>query len=754
VLSLVLVLVTVWSIVDEIHVRRPWKQHQSAWLTASGEAGGPRVHQLVVPALNAVDRCITCHAGVKAPDPVAPDLPAVLAPHSDFETLIGNHPPEEFGCVVCHRGQGLALTEETAHASERGYWPDPMLPGSYAEAPCLACHPADVQLEGAPLLSQGRALFMELGCDGCHLAGGDTTGAGSSTKRGPSLRHVASKLRPGALLEQIRRPVERRQGFRMPRFWPGAEDDPAMAARRDEESLAMAAFLLSASQPWENRVGEGDVAEGQHLFDSIGCRGCHVLGTDGADDVVIDDSPAEESAGGDDAWGSFGGDGDGGDAWGSFGGEEEPTPEPVEPVETLGQGPALGDIGARVRPDFLVPWLVDPASYSPATTMPSLRLDEDEAADLAAWLSTLGGSEAPDAPAELTGTLDPELVATGQDLVVGYGCFGCHDVPGFEEEGRSGPDLSVYGRKKRQQMHFGPVELPQGESAWDTYTHTKLDRPRAFATEDIPQVMPAYEWADGEVEALAVYLRGLRGDSPPDGYVHVPAEPAAVRQGRALAAQLNCVGCHTLDNVEGGIRRHYARDHQMPPILDREGERVRPDWLYGFLLDPAPLRPWLQVRMPSFGFEPAEAEALVAWMGARDGQTSNFRPTSSRTLSAERAALAADMFVDLKCVTCHSGAAAGVKAGDLAPDLGLARQRLDRTWVARFLQDPGAMLPGTRMPQFFPDGQSPFPELLGGESDAQIELLVDHLMNLGLQSSSPPPVAELDGDEQGVPDEQ
>ena len=100
--------------------------------------------------------------------------------------------------------------------------------------------------------------------------------------------------------------------------------------------------------------------------------------------------------------------------------------------------------------------------------------------------------------------------------------------------------------------------------------------------------------------------------------------------------------------------------------------------------------------------------------------------------------MAATMFVDLKCLTCHQQGT-DVGSADLAPDLGLARQRLDREWVHRFLRDPGAILPGTRMPQFFPDGQSPFPDLLDGSAEAQMELLVDHLMNLGLQPSGPPP---------------
>ena len=756
VLAAVLAVVTIWSIVDEVHTRRPWKAHQVAYQELKGEPAAPRVQQLVVPELDAIDRCTTCHAGIDDPTMAEVAAPAVLAVHPDLDGLLGPHPLDRFGCVACHRGLGPALTAETAHGHEGGEWPDPMLRGVYSQSSCLACHPDDVELAGAPLLSQGKALFNSLGCDDCHLALHDGGGAQSPHKRGPSLRHVASKLRPAALLEQIRRPEARRAGYRMPNFWPGAEQDPTAAAQRDDESLAIATFLVASSEPWpsDETPAAGDVAAGAELFDRVGCRGCHALGTDGADDIKVDepDDAVEKDAG--DAWGDFGGGGGGGDAWGDFGGAKEATPEPTpEAAPSLGHGPALGTIGARILPGFFGPWVRDPASYSPNTAMPSLRLSDEEAGALAAWLATLGSADAPPSPPELIDAPAPELVERGRLLVADYGCFGCHDIPGFEDEGRSGADLAEYGRKGRQQMHFGSVEPPAEASTWDFYTRTKLTDPRAFETSDIQQLMPAYSFEEGEVEALVVFLRGLRGDSPPAGYVHEPQEPADAVSGRALAADFNCAGCHTLDAVDGGIRRFYSQAHLAPPTLDGEGLRARPDWLYGFLLEPTPLRPWLDVRMPSFGFSDDDAAALVAWLGWRDGETSAWRPSASRPLSPERAAAAATMFVDLKCVSCHQLATAGsVGSADLAPDLGLARQRLDRRWVRRFLEDPGAALPGTRMPQFFPDGQSPFPDLLDGDAGAQMDLLVDHLMNLGLQAGSPPPVAEaqqeqIDGDE-------
>ena len=189
----------------------------------------------------------------------------------------------------------------------------------------------------------------------------------------------------------------------------------------------------------------------------------------------------------------------------------------------------------------------------------------------------------------------------------------------------------------------------------------------------------------------------------------------------------------------GDIQRFYADAWLAPPPLDGVGAKLQPGFLFRFLAEPSPVRPWLAVRMPRFRLAPDQASTLVRWFAAEAGRPAPFRQLSVGPITPQRAAMAATFFAGLKCVTCHMlKTGSGVKTADLAPDLALARERLDPDWIRRFLVDPNEMLPGTRMPLFFPEGQSPSPELLGGDSKAQIDLLVDHLMHLGLQPSGRP----------------
>ncbi|MBI1918606.1 MAG: c-type cytochrome, partial [Planctomycetes bacterium] len=60
-----------------------------------------------------------------------------------------------------------------------------------------------------------------------------------------------------------------------------------------------------------------------------------------------------------------------------------------------------------------------------------------------------------------------------------------------------------------------------------------------------------------------------------------------------------------------------VRDAGPPPLL-REGERVQPDWLYNFLLDPSKIRPRTVLRMPRFNMSEEEARALADYFGSVD----------------------------------------------------------------------------------------------------------------------------------------
>ncbi len=121
------------------------------------------IKQDFLPALDRTDRCRTCHLGID--NPSMKGAPQPHAAHSG--KLLEQHPPEKFGCTVCHQGQGLATTTVAAHANDIKFWEEPMLAPPYIEATCEQCH-RGAEIKGATVLNDGRRLFARKGCAGCH----------------------------------------------------------------------------------------------------------------------------------------------------------------------------------------------------------------------------------------------------------------------------------------------------------------------------------------------------------------------------------------------------------------------------------------------------------------------------------------------------------------------------------------------------------------------------------------------------------
>ncbi len=86
------------------------------------------------------------------------------------------------------------------------------------------------------------------------------------------------------------------------------------------------------------------------------------------------------------------------------------------------------------------------------TVMPSLRLTVDDARDIASFLLTQKHADASYAPADFMD--DPKLKAQGKVLIQHYGCAGCHEISGMEDEGRIGTELTNEGSKPIERLDF------------------------------------------------------------------------------------------------------------------------------------------------------------------------------------------------------------------------------------------------------------------------------------------------------------
>ncbi len=80
-------------------------------------------------------------------------------------------------------------------------------------------------------------------------------------------------------------------------------------------------------------------------------------------------------------------------------------------------------------------------------------------------------------------------------------------------------------------------------------------------------------------------------------------------------------GALQVEDVDGKVRPYSNTEYDKlrwtfaPPVLLNEGHKLQPDWFYSFLINPSVIRKQLRVKMPTFRFDPGEAESIVGYFG-------------------------------------------------------------------------------------------------------------------------------------------
>jgi len=623
-----------------------------------------------------IDRCQTCHSGWKSD--MMEDAPQPFTTHP-LPSLLKSHDPEVFGCTPCHHGQGAGLTAGLAHGDDDHYWEWPLLKGEEVYASCNSCHENELYLKDGGRFNKGKQVLLESGCYGCHEIKGYT----DLPKIGPDLKDLSTKLDPQWLFRWIRNPRDYNPHTRMPNF-----------LLDDAQAEAVTAFMMNAGEAREGgdrSAGKasgrassgGNPARGKTIVGTIGCKGCHVIG----DDVRMRN----------------------------------------ERGFSYDIAPELTRAGSKLDPEWLFQWLKNPREYRPTTQMPNMRLSDQEARDIVAYLMTLKDDRKfDDVPLDLSSTKKQEA---GFSIAREFGCAGCHNIPGLEKENKVSVSLSNLGRKRIDEIDFGDTKV---HHTWDDWFFGKIQKSRQYATERIISKMPVFALADSEIVMLRTVMRGMTKDIPETEYRR-PFDKILqnVEAGRRLAQRYNCISCHQIEEIGGSISAVIEGEGMNPPFLLPEGSKVQEDWLHEFLKNPSTIRPWMSVRMPTFSLTDAEITTISAYFLGLHNQTLGLRDYSSFKPDPKTIPLGKSLFEDLQCLSCHYTGVIpeGKEPADLAPNLAMARTRLKPEWVDEWIALPDSIAPGTRMPNYFPEllEPSPYSDALGGDVRAQIRALREYI---------------------------
>ncbi len=241
---------------------KEWHGIQKSAKTQEG-AIDLHLRQIVNPNLKVTDRCVTCHVGMAPGEQISSPL-KVAAIHPPVV-----HSPTEFGCTVCHGGQGQATEKDDAHGTVE-FWTEPMLPAKYAYASCGTCH-TPLNVPNLPMLENARKTFERLDCYACHRldgrggtlrVGGNVTGM-----EGPDLSRVGLK---GYNADWYAAHWQRSQAG-TDEVWKNSFREISEA---DRNTLKI--FL-------DTQMGAPKLIEAKAQFNTIGCAGCHIVGNFGGD---------------------------------------------------------------------------------------------------------------------------------------------------------------------------------------------------------------------------------------------------------------------------------------------------------------------------------------------------------------------------------------------------------------------------------------------------------------------------------------
>ncbi|MFT7616482.1 MAG: cytochrome c551/c552 [Planctomycetota bacterium] len=534
----------------------------SKGLLGSEGKGVNDILQIHIGEFDWVDRCESCHAGTREPvsmrdwdinfatpgdEPVENAHVFTTHPHTG---LLDIHNPTKFGCSMCHNGNGRSVTSEHLAHGMNHHWLFPL----------TERNPVDVE--------KGMGSF-EAGCVQCH-------------KSDLYLGYTPS---------------------------PFVEKDEAGHAVKDDKGNMVEHDRASAFNT------------ARQLFQHNGCWGCHRyegIDTQPEDIVQIDSELlglvgkvdrldlAQDSARDPNTKRRINMD---------LAAIDTRRNELVAKRADLEKerqkvGPDLRYIKKKVRPDWLLPWLLNPKEFRPSTKMPQffLNLSEDKAREHAMKIAAYLWQQNP-AEDKVIGTYARGDAKKGEVAFKSRGCLGCHAI---EDNGEIVGDAFAANLS-----HVG-----------DKVEYDYLVK---WIMEPDNGVMPNLRLSEEDSRNVATYLKGRTGSGVSYEVVDKLDDKDFALEGKKLISHYGCAGCHTINQFEnegrigveltkegskpkerldfGRLEHGFKRAHRYTHKAFFE-EKLRNPGVFGkgkVYEDPEQLD---RLKMPNFGLDETQIVAL------------------------------------------------------------------------------------------------------------------------------------------------
>jgi cytochrome c553 len=587
---------------------------------------------------------------------------------------------------------------------------------------------------------RGAVLVEELNCAACHAGAGDPKAA----KAAPRLAKVSERLNPRYIEAFIADPHGIKPGSTMP-------------ATSAESATALTHFLLSLGKPFAPEPHDRFAAEaGEKLFHSVGCVACHSP----RDKALPDSVP--------------------------LGALERQysvrsltdflrNPQHIRPGGRMPdmrlQGQEAYQIANYLLRDTRLPGRLNYRLWQGRVwegldeNVEQVRAGHTDAFSLDG-LGKIGNNNAlifdGFLKVEKAGEYPFRITANGSRLRVNgevLGEIAPHHHRGAKVLEAKASLKAGWNAIELLYFHMGrdpslKVEMPDGELSISTqpipaYQPYPLDKALAekgraeFAKlgcarchDDVKvKSEPGPEWATLDLNKSC---GGADFRLSPAQQAWIRARPkqftARQRIDKTLAS-LNCIACHERAGVGGieevrdeyftGSHPELGNEGRLPPPLTGIGAKLLPDWLRGVLMNGHRQRAYLHTRMPNYSSR--DVEQLPALLAEVD----RVEPVEFASVADAQPYKDAGLkFVGntgFTCIACHdfNGEKSAVGGLEL---IGLP-ERVHKDWFYHFMVNPAHFRPGIVMPSFWPGGVSLRPDILGGDSKAQIDAIWTYLLD-------------------------
>lgn len=464
-----------------------------------------------------VDRCESCHLGVREPIPLSKKLMTDATDSDDGVAFVSHpnqellriHDPERFGCSTCHGGNGRGTTSvEKAHGRYK-HWLWPLYYKENTQAGCNQCHNRDRVIQNADVLNRGKQLFQNRGCVGCHRyeafdREADQLAASAQTVKQLEMEKKEYELARNDMLDNDADRKKRGED-RARRLVPNSRDLTLEQVQN---------YVNQTISNYDTRIAESDQLTKRLLQDQKKV------------------------------------------------------------------GPNLKEIKAKINPNWLPVWLANPQAFRPGTKMPTFRLNDEEVQAMSAflWQSAIDYVK-PETQAPGDAVRGQELFKSlgcmachsisGEAIGFSRGKIG----------GDFAADLSRIGEKANYDYIVRWVHNPRQRLAPYSPSLGRDLTPADYAGKQLPftfddqnssspvdgrelqvqnmTVMPNFRLSVQDARDIASFLIQQRKPGFMPAYADASSylnNPSLIEQGKELVRRYGCAGCHEIKGMESEQR--------------------------------------------------------------------------------------------------------------------------------------------------------------------------------------------------------